>query len=159
MQYLYKSCPIKILIIVIVMKYAALFTYNYFTTHISIYQERHEVSYFNQLFIEKIDVAYLIRIYNQSTRYLYSSRPTFQSTCTCPRVLFLVLAPSLINTHFSSFFFTRRCVREFLGTRVERTTPTKLTNLCIQNAILSPKIALAGLIYKIFDACLGEAWV
>ena len=75
-----------------------------FTTHISIYQERHEVAYFNQLFIEKIDVAYLIRIYNQSTQYLYSSRPTFKVLVLVLEYFCLVLAPSLINTHFSSFF-------------------------------------------------------
>ena len=65
----------------------------------------------------------LIRVYNQSTRYLYSS--TFQSTCTCTQVLLKiqylylylyssifqvlvlvleyfcpVLAPSLLNTEF-----------------------------------------------------------
>ena len=45
----------KILMIVIFTKYVVLFTYNYFYhSIISIYKDRHEVTYFNQLFIEYI---------------------------------------------------------------------------------------------------------
>ena len=52
---------------------------------------------------------YIIRVYNQSTRYLYSS--TFQSTCTCIQVLMKI--QYLYLYLYSSFFQVLVLVLEY----------------------------------------------